>query len=491
MAQARRERGAVDRRLRFTFVSALLTSVLLGSACNHDPGSGALGWGGDVSTGASSDPPGPEPSPDAPFPDPGTSSAGDSAPPADSEPDSDGPDAPRFDVGAPDGDGDGVPCASDGEFSFSYIWIANSFEGTVSKIDTQTTDEVARYATGTGMPNPSRTSVNLLGDVAVVNRGNGPGEQATSGSVVKIAAELERCVDRDADGVIRTSSGPDDVLPWGEDECVLWSSAIAARDGGDQPWNEGPRPVAWEPALDETECSIGENPRLWVGWYDGANGAARIRRLDGATGDVLDEIGVPGWAQDQWGPYGGAVDRDGDFWVIGYGSTGKVLHVDAQTLAVEVIDNPGPGYSFYGMALDADGGLWIGGRDGAIVNYDPGTGTWTNLGQPGGIMRGVAVDRQGRAWVVANGPCRLIEVDVATRTVVDADVPIPGCMLPVGVSIDVEGYVWIVDQWAMRAYKMDPDTHAVIVSPAMLSDPYTYSDMTGAGLDLVAHPPAG
>ena len=106
-------------------------------------------------------------------------------------------------------------------------------------------------------------------------------------------------------------------------------------------------------------------------------------------------------------------------------------------------------------------------------------------------LRGIAVDRSGRAWTVANGPCRLVEIDVESEVIADADVPLPGCVLPVGVSIDIEGFVWVVDQWGSKAYKVDPETHQATVSSANLSSPYTYSDMTGAGLNLVAHPPAG
>ena len=68
----------------------------------------------------------------------------------------------------------------------SFIWIANSGEGTVSKINTMTGVEEGRYDSSPQVGgNPSRTSVNLLGDVAVSNR--------DPGGVTKIAAVKERC----------------------------------------------------------------------------------------------------------------------------------------------------------------------------------------------------------------------------------------------------------------------------------------------------------
>src|SRR5690349_784454 len=54
---------------------------------------------------------------------------------------------------------------------FSYIWVANAGQSTISKINTQTMVEEGRYITRPDSNgNPSRTSVNLSGDVAVANR---------------------------------------------------------------------------------------------------------------------------------------------------------------------------------------------------------------------------------------------------------------------------------------------------------------------------------
>jgi hypothetical protein len=64
-------------------------------------------------------------------------------------------------------------CASgDGMLSeFSYIWIGNSTQGTVSKIDTVSTIEEGRYAVTNDLSmQSSRTSVNQYGDVAIGHR---------------------------------------------------------------------------------------------------------------------------------------------------------------------------------------------------------------------------------------------------------------------------------------------------------------------------------
>lgn len=63
---------------------------------------------------------------------------------------------------------------------FPYIWIANAGEGTLSKIDTRTGQEIARYRTGPdSSTSPSRTAIDKEGNCWVANRGNG--------TVVKIA----------------------------------------------------------------------------------------------------------------------------------------------------------------------------------------------------------------------------------------------------------------------------------------------------------------
>lgn len=101
------------------------------------------------------------------------------------------------------------------------IWIANTAEGTVSKIDTDTYVELARYWTGPdgGGNDPSRTSVNSLGDVYIANRG--------AHTVTKISVLGGDCVDVNGDGLVNTSTGASDIKPWGTDECVLWNTTLA------------------------------------------------------------------------------------------------------------------------------------------------------------------------------------------------------------------------------------------------------------------------
>ncbi len=401
----------------------------------------------------------------------------------DADADQDGDTTIKFDSDNNDAMGMGGECPGDGGFGggmgggggseFSYIWISNSPEGTVSKINTKTAIEEARYAVGPGVTDPSRTSVNLFGDAVVVDR---------NGGITKIAVKEERCVDSNGQPGIQTSTGPGNVLPWGQDECVLWRTELAALN-----YQIGARPVAWE-GLTDDGCPK-QNPRVWVGWYDGANG--HFRRLDGASGAILDSIGPVPWSGLSFGPYGGATDKQGNFWVSGW-QLGPLIKIDAETLAVSTFPIPTSITAQqwnYGMALDKDGDAWIASAY-SVYHFHADTSTWTEIPVPGAFsLRGLMVDKDGIAWAATNDPAGLAAIDTATESVLAPSISIPGAIVPVGVSIDVDGFVWVVDQSANAAFKVDPDTYQLVATTTGLNQPYTYSDMTGAGLDLVTFPP--
>lgn len=400
---------------------------------------------------------------------------------------------PFLDAGAPEEppsvgcDPDSTSMGSDVEFS--YIWIANSPDGTVSKIDTRTRTEVARYYTGPsqGLDDPSRTSVNLRGDVAVANR---------RGGIVKFASELDRCVDRNDNGTIETSSGPSNVLPWELEECRVWYREITVDPGIPQFGTvnpQGPRPTAWDFGENLDPCA--DDHRVWVGWYSASAQTVHLLRLDGHTGEVLDTVEELGWPSAllaTYGPYGGAIDHENALWVLGLG--GPLARVDPITLDVERWDTPS-GTQPYGIAMDASGHPWMAGLAGNVLHFDPDAGTFDVIEATAGGLRGLQVDREGIAWAAHGVPggnlgCGLVKVDVATRSLVDAAIGLPGCVEPVGVSVDVDGFVWLPDKGANGAYKVDPSSHATEFVGGLVS-PYTYSDMTGAGLALVAFPPEG
>src|SRR5690349_15174644 len=80
---------------------------------------------------------------------------------------------------------------------YSYLWAANSTQGTISKLDTKTVTELGRYIVRPdSQGSPSRTSVSLSGHVAVANR---------NGGVTKVYAQEEECQESNGMPGIQTS----------------------------------------------------------------------------------------------------------------------------------------------------------------------------------------------------------------------------------------------------------------------------------------------
>jgi len=357
-----------------------------------------------------------------------------------------------------------------GDVEFSFIWIANSPEGTVSKVDTETLIEVGRYRTGPALSDPSRTSVNLKGDVAIVNR---------DGSITKIGAIDEQCKEKNGQPGIQTSKGPNDVLAYGQDECVLWNTPLMPAS----------RPAAWtsgEKIDPQNPCSASVGEKVWASAPQG--GDAWVYLLDGETGAIIDQVLIPG-ANGGLGIYGGAVDQNNDFWGVTY-SAGPLVHVRYDDMTFETI--PLPIGSAYGFTVDAKGRSWVGGWDGNLQRYDPMTKTWTKANIPAQypvLSRGMN-DVDGDLWIAALfEPQGLMRVNTDTAEFVEhiGGNKLVGIETPTGASVDVQGKVWLVDQSkdGGGAFVYDPKTQAVQWVGG-LNGPYTYSDMTGFALKNVA-----
>jgi sugar lactone lactonase YvrE len=332
------------------------------------------------------------------------------------------------------------------------IWVANSAEGTVSKIETRTLKEVARYKTGPGNSDPSRTTVGLAGDVVVGNRfGHG---------ATKISSDVARCVDKNGNGKIDTSTGPGDVLAWGQDECVLWT--VQFPDGSIT------RAAAYDAQVgpDGTDASS-----VWLGLF----GRSEMRQLDAATGKELAVVNVAPAR-----PYGAAIDKDGNVWVQGTGTMGRI---DGKTRKWSTIqDPPCPPY---GIACDPQGRVWVSGQNGCIARYTPGQNKWDATGR-GGFNRGLAVDAKGSVWVADTG-FGVHQVDVNTLQI-KKDLQI-GFGNFVGMAVDFDGDIWAISQGSARAVKISPANYAW-QDVKVGNGPYTYSDMTGFQLRN-AGPPTG
>jgi streptogramin lyase len=372
----------------------------------------------------------------------------------------------KFDLGVmPDipGSGCGGDTGGGNTPEFSYIWIANSSQGTISKIDTQTLAEQGRYIVRPDSAgSPSRTSVNLSGDVAVANR---------LGGVTKVYADPADCQDTNGMPGIQTSTDTN-FLPWGVEECIAWYTPFAFTTQ---------RPVAWAPGtLNLATCEY-ENEKLWTaGGQNNVADSLTIHRLDGQTGAVEATVAMPDVFHGYFGAYGGAVNAAGDFWFVTYDLPSTLVRVDAQTLAYEKVTVPN-GLCPYGFTVDSKGRPWTGSFCQASARYTPETGTWDQFPILG---YGLQQDAEGRMWIADYSLPGTRAIDVETLQVLST-IALPSGSVK-GVSIDFYGYVWIVDM-SQSAFRVDPETQ-MFQSYDGLFGPYTYSDMTGWGLSNVANP---
>ena len=362
-----------------------------------------------------------------------------------------------FDLGAIPDVPEGFFCGGKGggkkgELEFSYIWIANSSQNTVSKINTQTLVEEGRYYTRPDSSgSPSRTSVSLSGNVAVANR---------SGGLTKFYANPDACVDANTNGTIESSSGAADILPWASEECRAWHTPFSY---------SSQRPVAWTSGEWSQSLCAFENEKVWTTGV--LNGVIEVILLDGDTGIIEDSVMVPDVTPGGFGFYGGAVDAEGNFWASQLGG-GQLIRVRLGDLTdYSLWTAPAGGY---GMTVGASGYVYT--CSGQVGRFDPVTETWATalVGGGGGCME----DANGILWM-ANNP--LVGVNIETLNV-DYSYPIPAYAH--GVSIDFDGFVWGVSM-GTQAFKVDPMTGAVETVDGLVG-PYTYSDMTGFALNSVS-----
>jgi hypothetical protein len=367
-----------------------------------------------------------------------------------------GPPPVNFDLGGIPDAGPFTGCGGGGngrDPEFSYLWAANSSQGTISKIDTQTVTEVGRFLTRSDSAgSPSRTSVSLSGNVAVANR---------SGGITKIFADEANCVDANGNGVIETSTDAT-WLPWDDEECRAWYAPFAY---------SSQRPVAWAQGdFNPFTCEF-ENEYLWTAGMSG--GIIDVLLLDGETGMVVDQVSPVGLVSDSYGLYGGAVDGEGNFWATQLGTANRLIHVPLSNLANYTIYNPPSGPWWYGMTVDSDGYVWM--CSSTVARFDPVTelfdtadvGGWTGCMAESGPT--------GLLWMASSGG-GIVGVNRQTLAV-EQTWPTAGSY---GVSIDYYGYVWTVASGS-AAHRVDPATGAV-VSYNGLTGAYTYSDMTGYAL---------
>jgi hypothetical protein len=365
--------------------------------------------------------------------------------------------------------------------AFPFVWVPNQ-NGTVSKVDARTGNELGRYKTGPDGVNlqPSRTTVDLSGNVWVGNR--------QAGTVVKIGLlENNQCIDRNVNGTIETSRDVDgdgdisagEMLPWGQDECVLIEVVLITGSEGtyvpgsypgayaDNWGNPGPRSIA---------VDAGNN--VWVGCHD----PQKFYYVNGSSGAIMKTLDLSAYAHT---PYGAVMDTRGAVWSSGH-PTSHIVKIDpsVEPPAVTDIDT---GHVVYGLGLDHLGYVYVSGWDSSAltrINTATNATDWTITLSELYQGRGIAVTSDNNVWVASSGTGRVARLNSSGDLITTIDVG----SQPTGVATGVGDKVWVVNLGDENIHRIDPVTNSVDITKQLVGSGghYGYSDMTGSIVRTIA-----
>ena len=337
-------------------------------------------------------------------------------------------------------DSDALTLSSDW-YALPYIWVPNSGNGTVSKIDTASGDELGRFRTGPERDlDPSAVAVDLDGSCWVGNRG--------AGSVVKIALEeAGSCIDRNGNGRIDTSRDADgdgdisgsELLPWGDDECVLYE--ILLTQDAEGTYVPGEEHDGYTRNSLRT-LAINRDGDLWVGVYD----TGTYYKVDGASGEILANLDV---SKEETHPFGLVIDRSGTMWSSSWPDA-WVLKIDPST---EELSPIGLNHGSAGLAMDNGDHLFVTGfSDSLMSRIDLAEEEVDGNFEVDLQSSGAAVTSDGDVWVAATGVARVNRYsnDGEYKT----SVPVEG--FPTAVAVDGDGKVWVAGLASETIVRINP-----------------------------------
>jgi streptogramin lyase len=385
-----------------------------------------------------------------------------------------------------------------------YLWVANHTQNTVSRVNTTTGREEGRYWVGM---NPSRTAVDLDGNVWIGGRNDG--------RLTKILWDRTKCPDRNEDGSIQTASA-DELGPLNSaadpyaDECVAYSK----------------RPTPSQTSI--RGIAAGPDGRVWFGFTGGGVQSIHPETLE--LSPHFPPASVPVYQRDQEGVYRPVVTTDGEpVTTDGGGVYGLVVDREGFLYASPI--NRGTLTRFnifskrwdaafldtrctnYGIAIDGRDRVWMGCTDGrgGVMMFDPSARRTHRFGVPtgaslaGGTKVRVAYDDTGAQggtgvtglaaepatgdiWaslysrgVTARMNLNEGDLSLSTWTFIATS---GGTDLR-GVGFDHEGYAWTHGVGSDRIWRIDPRGNRL--APGYEEGlsvgggtHYTYSDFTGS-----------
>ena len=366
--------------------------------------------------------------------------------------------------------------------TFPVLWIANAGEDTMSKIDTATGRELARYRTyfGTGAfgnhgafagPAPSRSAVDIEGNAYMANRHfdgrrpmvmkvladsfidrNGNTTEQTSAdansSGTISAAETMDVVESNANGFFDCSAASCES----QDERVAWTSTLPVGEAG---------------GLGRSLC-IGTDGNLWVGVFN----TARYYKMQASDGALLSgphAIGV--------NPYGCLVDGSGILWSAALST--PLGRLDTNSPGSTATFNDGSSQN-YGIAL-GNGKVYLASLSGwGFREFTPGPNTFTTPGGSKGFSStGIGVDGSGNIWTGPYTTGGVRKYNAAGTLLCSGANQFAGAVETRGVIVDADNNIWQINRHTNSIAKYRGTDCAPLGTFPVGFDPYTYSDATG------------
>ncbi|MBI5479346.1 MAG: hypothetical protein HY906_10845, partial [Deltaproteobacteria bacterium] len=363
-------------------------------------------------------------------------------------------------------------CLDSTRTNLPYIWVANTGNNQVNKLNTDTGAWEPGFPVSSNGESPSRTTMMPDGTAWVGNRGLSSPNDLTYSNAVHLRADGSLICRADVPGIVRA-------------------------------------------------LTIDADQNIWAGSYNNK----RVYKISGTQVDttqtpprcvILKTVDVSAC------PYGMATDNRNHVWVAGNCSWASSYDPTVQALSeIDVTNNGGtlvanrvppssgagsiPCFSNYGIAVDNIQNVWLGSYGcSAIIRYNWQSNAWTyiNLNIDGnlhGRPRGVAVAPDGFVYSAlshfvggAGDNQRLVRVDPSDNSYRVYDLG-SSMTHPIGTAIDTASRVWTIAYSDINAARMDmtnplaPVTNIYSVGPAG-GNPYTYSDMTGMQNILFTRP---
>lgn len=363
----------------------------------------------------------------------------------------------------------------DNPSTYPSMWIANAGEDTLSKFDTDTGEELARYRTWFGPvthsawtgPAPSRTAVDKDGNVYVANRHFG----TNYASVMKVL--VDDWIDRNGNGVLDTSIDLDNSGSIDASEILPLTDTNG--NGLVDPNEINDERIAWIVKVDSPSgrtdvgrsLTIDNDENLWLGFYN----SKTYVKLSSTDGSIL----VTNVDVSPNTPYGALVDNNGILW--GASLSRNLLKLDTNT-NTKLATYSAPDNT-YGIVIGNDK-VYMASRSGnTYVEFDPATSTFTRPAAIKYSALGIAVDSEGNIVTGDSTGTHVSKFNQDGSEIWDVSPDVKSEIR--GVVVDSEDNVWTIHRAANKISKYSGvDGEHLGTFDTGLS-PYTYSDATGLG----------